>query len=56
MKVRTCSPKLNAGELVLFQADSEGAYDHGMKVVTRGERMAVGLLQANEKTVVIVWI
>ena len=43
--VRTCCPKLNAGDLVIFQADSAGGYFHGMKMVTRGERVAVGLLQ-----------
>ena len=37
-------PKLNAGDLVIFP--SNGGYNHGMKVVTRGERVAVGLLQS----------
>eukprot|EP00804_Cyclotella_cryptica_P008038 CCRYP_004547-RA/>CCRYP_004547-RA protein AED:0.23 eAED:0.23 QI:278/1/1/1/0/0/3/1590/422 len=41
---RRCSPNLNAGDLVIFRADK--GYDHGMKTVTRGERVAVGLLQA----------
>eukprot|EP00956_Cyclotella_meneghiniana_P026132 scaffold55810_cov49-Cyclotella_meneghiniana.AAC.5 len=39
--------KLNAGDLVIFR--SNGGYNHGMKVVTRGERVAVGLLQAVEE-------
>jgi predicted 2-oxoglutarate/Fe(II)-dependent dioxygenase YbiX len=43
--IRMCSPKLNAGDLILFQASKEGDYDHGMKTVTRGERVAIGLLQ-----------
>ena len=42
---RTCTPKLDAGDLVIFQADKDGGYDHGMKKVTRGEREAIGLLQ-----------
>jgi hypothetical protein len=41
---RLSSPKLNAGDLVIFRADK--GFDHGMKTVTRGERTAVGLLQA----------
>ena len=41
--IRMCSPKLDAGDLILFQASKEG--DHGMKTVTRGERVAIGLLQ-----------
>lgn len=43
--IRTCSPKLDAGDLILFQASKDGDYDHGMKTVTRGERVAIGLLQ-----------
>jgi len=43
--IRICSPKLDAGDLILFQASKEGEYDHGMKTVTRGERVAIGLLQ-----------
>ena len=43
--IRTCSPKLDAGDLILFQASKEGEYDHGMKTVTKGERVAIGLLQ-----------
>jgi len=43
--IRMCSPKLDAGDLILFQASKEGEYDHGMKTVTRGERVAIGLLQ-----------
>jgi len=43
--IRTCSLKLDAGDLILFQASKEGEYDHGMKTVTRGERVAIGLLQ-----------
>jgi len=42
---RVCSPKLDAGDLVIFQAGKDGGYDHGMKKVTRGERVAIGLLQ-----------
>ena len=42
---RTCTPKLDAGDLVIFQADKDGGYDHGMKKVTRGNREAIGLLQ-----------
>ena len=40
-----CSPKLNGGDLILFQDSKDGEYDHGMKTVTRGERVAIGLLQ-----------
>ena len=43
--IRTCSPKLDAGDLILFQASKDGEYDHGMKTVTRGKRVAIGLLQ-----------
>ncbi len=48
--IRTCCPKLNAGDLVVFQAGGgmnfQGQkYFHGMKEVTRGERVGVGLLQ-----------
>ena len=44
--VRTCSPKLDAGDLVIFDSGHEGGeYEHGMKRVTRGKRVAVGLLQ-----------
>ena len=43
--IRMCSPKLDAGDLILFQASKDGDYDHGMKTVTRGERVAIGLLQ-----------
>jgi len=43
--IRMCSLKLDAGDLILFQASKEGEYDHGMKTVTRGERVAIGLLQ-----------
>ena len=43
--IRTYCPKLDAGDLILFQASKEGGYDHGMKTVTRGERVAIGLLQ-----------
>ena len=43
--VRTCCPSLDAGDLVVFQADKEGDYDHGMLTVTSGERVAIGLLQ-----------
>jgi predicted 2-oxoglutarate/Fe(II)-dependent dioxygenase YbiX len=48
--VRTCCPKLNAGDLVVFQAGSgkhfQGQkYFHGMKQITKGERVVVGLLQ-----------
>ena len=43
--IRMCSPKLDAGDLILFQASKEGEYDHGMKTVTKGERVAIGLLQ-----------
>jgi len=42
---RTYTPKLNAGDLVLFRSDADGGYDHGMMEVTEGERIAVGLLQ-----------
>ena len=47
--IRTCCP-LNGGDLVIFQAGSgvnfQGQkYFHGMKQVTRGERVGVGLLQ-----------
>jgi hypothetical protein len=41
---RLSTPKLNAGDLVIFKANS--GYYHGMKRVTRGERVAVGLLQS----------
>jgi predicted 2-oxoglutarate/Fe(II)-dependent dioxygenase YbiX len=40
---RLCTPKLNAGDLVIFRAN--GSFYHGMKPVTRGERVAIGLLQ-----------
>jgi hypothetical protein len=43
--IRACCPKLDAGDLVIFRADKKGGYDHGMKKVTKGERIAVGLLQ-----------
>ena len=43
--VRTCCPKLDSGDMIIFQAGKDGNYDHGMKTVTRGERIAVGLLQ-----------
>jgi predicted 2-oxoglutarate/Fe(II)-dependent dioxygenase YbiX len=43
--IRTCCPKLAAGDLVIFRAEKKGGYDHGMKEVTKGERIAVGLLQ-----------
>eukprot|EP00978_Attheya_sp_CCMP212_P010662 scaffold25933_cov36-Attheya_sp.AAC.1 len=50
--IRTCCPKLNAGDLVIFQADSTDSdedYDHGMKMLTRGERVAV------DRVVVCCW-
>lgn len=43
--LRTICPNLNAGDLVIFRADVGGGYHHGMTTVTRGERVAVGLLQ-----------
>lgn len=43
--IRTCCPKLDAGDMVIFQAHANGGYDHGMKEVTRGERVAIGLFQ-----------
>ena len=47
--IRMCSPKLDAGDLILFQASKEGEYDHGMKTVTRGGRVAIGSLQLKPK-------
>lgn len=49
--VRTSCPKLNAGDLVIFQAGKDGNYYHGMRTVTSGERKAIGLFQevANSK-------
>jgi hypothetical protein len=51
--IRTCCPTLNAGDLIIFQAGSgqyfQGLkYFHGMKKVTRGERVAAGLLQVRD--------
>ena len=43
--IRMCCPKLDAGNMVIFQASKGAEYDHGMKTVTRGERVAIGLLQ-----------
>lgn len=43
---RLCTPKLNSGDLVIFA--SGGKYCHGMKTVTSGERIAVGLLQGKD--------
>ena len=43
--IRMCSPQLDAGDMVIFQASKGAEYDHGMKTVTRGERVAIGLLQ-----------
>ena len=43
--IRMCSPKLDAGDMVIFQASKGAEYDHGMKTVTKGERVAIGLLQ-----------
>lgn len=43
--VRTSCPKLNAGDLVIFQAGKDGNYYHGMRTVTSGERKAIGLFQ-----------
>ena len=49
--IRICSPKLDSGDLILFQASKEGEYDHGMKTVTRGERVAIGLLQPKPRKI-----
>ena len=48
--VRTKVGFKNSGDLVLFRADKEGGYDHGMLPVRRGsaancERVAIGLFQ-----------
>ena len=43
--IRMCSPQLDAGDMVIFQASKGAEYDHGMKTVTRGKRVAIGLLQ-----------
>ena len=48
--VRTSCPKLNAGDLVIFQAGKDGNYYHGMKTVTSGERKAIGLFQEAAKS------
>ena len=48
--LRTYTPKLNAGDVVIFQSDADGSYDLGMMEVTEGERIAVGLLQPILKT------
>ena len=42
----------NPGDVVLFRADNEGNYDHGMMLVGEGsavtcQRVAIGLLQSN---------
>ena len=48
--VRTKVEFKNPGDLVLFRADKEGGYEHGMLPVLRGsstkcERVAIGLFQ-----------
>ena len=48
--VRTSCPKLNAGDLVIFQAGKDGNYYHGMRTVTSGERKAIGLFQEVAKS------
>jgi hypothetical protein len=48
--VRTSCPKLNAGDLVIFQAGTDGNYYHGMRTVTSGERKAIGLFQEVAKS------